>query len=228
MFDEPIEVLCDSTQDLGFANNFSIQPACCSLEAAFSDAAARLHDGCPRSAIARARFVFRFGYLFGSARESKAGERGRRAEGEGRRQDKANCRSLASLRSQRFICTLDFASFRDVRMAQHNVCRCRRSRFHDEFQSCERWRSQCAWRRSSAVSLPSCALARFDAIEVRQRLCRRFPMSIVASWHAMTVRIFGSDLAGPVMVAHVSIRGRSRSSSRSRSQSARRAAIRGG
>ena len=59
---------------------------------------------------------------------------------------------------------------------------------------------------------PRCyfAIVRVDAIEVRQLLCRRFPMSIVASWHAMTVRIFGSDLVGLAAVARGSIRAASR------------------
>ena len=69
------------TRDLAFANNFSIQPACCSLGAAFSDAAARLHDGCPRSAIARAQFVSDLATCL-DLRESR--RQGARARGDGK------------------------------------------------------------------------------------------------------------------------------------------------
>ena len=113
-------------------------------------------------------------------------------------------------------------------MAQYNVCRCRPTDFPDEFQSSERWRSQCASRRSSAISSPSCALARFDAIDAQKVLCRYFPRPIVASWHAMTAKILGSGLVGHATVEHASVRGRNRSSSRSRSQSARQVAIQSG
>ncbi len=54
------------------------------------------------------------------------------------------------------------------------------------------------------------AILRVNAIEVRQRLCGVFPMSIVASWRAMTVRISGSDLVGLAAVASGSIRAASR------------------
>jgi hypothetical protein len=69
---------------------------------------------------------------------------------------------------------------------------------------------------------------RFDAIDDQQLLFPLFPESIVASWHAMIAKIFGSDLVGRAMVEHASIRGRNHSSSRSRSPSAKRAAILGG
>jgi hypothetical protein len=74
-------------------------------------------------------------------------------------------------------------------------------------------------------SSSSCASMRFDAIDARQLLCRLFPMSIVTSWHVMRAKIFGSDLAGPATMEHVSIRGPSHSSSRSRSQSTKRVVI---
>jgi len=108
------------------------------------------------------------------------------------------------------------------------VCRRRPSHFPGEFQSCERWRSQCASRGSPAISSASCALVRFDAIDAQQLLCRLFPRLIVASWHVMIAKISGSGLVGHAMVERASIRGRNRSSSRSRSRSARRAAILGG
>ena len=54
------------------------------------------------------------------------------------------------------------------------------------------------------------AIVRVDAIDAPYLLCRLLPMSIVASWHVMTVRISGSDLAGPVTGEHASIHGRSR------------------
>ncbi len=117
-----------------------------------------------------------------------------------------------SLRSQRFVCTLVFATFRGVEMAQRNVRGCRVSNFPDDFESSERWRSQCASRRSPVVCSPSCALARFDAIDARQVLCQHFPMSIVASWHVMRVRIFGSGLVDRAAAESGSIRGRNRSS----------------
>jgi hypothetical protein len=110
-------------------------------------------------------------------------------------------------------------------MARCKVCRCRSTDFPDEFQSSERWRSQCASRGSPAFSSPSCALVRFDAIDARKLLCRLFPRPIVASWHVMIAKILGSDLVGHATVEHASIRGRNRSSSRSRSQSARQVAI---
>ena len=121
-----------------------------------------------------------------------------------------------------------FASFRGVGMARCKVCKCRPSSFSDGFQSSERWRSQCASLRSSAVSSPSCALMRFDAIDARKLLYGFFPVSFVASWHVMIAKILGSGLVGHATVEHASIRGRNRSSSRSRSQSARQAAILGG
>jgi hypothetical protein len=145
-----------------------------------------------------------------------------------RRRDKAELAFAGSLRSQGLVCTLVFASFCDVKTGRCKVCGCRPRDFLNEFQSSERWRSQCASGTSPAISSPSCALARFDAIDARRLLHWLFPRPIVASWHAMTVRISGSDLAGPATVEHVSIRGRSRSSNRSRSRSARRAAILGG
>lgn len=110
-------------------------------------------------------------------------------------------------------------------MAQCNVCRCRSTDFPDEFQSSERWRSQCASRRSPAISSPPCALVRFDTIDARQLLCRLFPRPIVASWHVMIAKISGSGLVGHATVEHASVRGRNRSSSRYRSRSARQVAI---
>ena len=81
------------------------------------------------------------------------------------------------------------------------------------------------WKRSPAISSPSCALVRFHTIDARKLLCRLLPRPIVASWHVMRARISGSDLVGHATVGHASIRGRNRFSSRSRSQSARQVAI---
>jgi len=120
---------------------------------------------------------------------------------------------------------LVFASFRGVGMARCKVCKCRPSSFSDAFQSSRRWRSQCASLRSPAVSSPSCALMRFDAIDARQLLYGLFLVSFVASWHVMIAKILGSGLVGHATVEHASIRGRNSSSSRSRSQSARQVAI---
>ena len=110
-------------------------------------------------------------------------------------------------------------------MARCKVCKCRPSSFSDAFQSSRRWRSQCASLRSPAISSPSSALVRFDAIDARKLLYGLFPVSFVASWHVMIAKILGSGLVGHATVEHASIRGRNRSSSRSRSQSARRGAI---
>ena len=55
------------------------------------------------------------------------------------------------------------------------------------------------------------ATLRVDAIDAWRLLCRLFPMSIVASWHAMTVRISGSDQVDRVAVEHGLMGGRSRS-----------------
>ena len=145
-----------------------------------------------------------------------------------RLQDKANWRSLAPFGRKGLSAHWILQVFATSKWRCATCAGAALRDFPDEFQSCERWRSQCASRRSPAICSPSCALMRFDAIGARQLLCRLFPMSIVASWHAMTVRISGSDLAGPATVEHASIRGRSRSSSRSRSRSARRVAIPGG
>ena len=79
-----------------------------------------------------------------------------------------------------------------------------------------------------AISSPSCALVRFDAIDARKLLCRLFSRPIVASWHVMRAKILGSDLVGHATVEHATIRGRNRFSSRSRSQSARQVAIQSG
>jgi hypothetical protein len=110
-------------------------------------------------------------------------------------------------------------------MARCKVCRCRPTDFPDEFQSSERWRSQCASRGSPAISSPSRALVRFDAIDAQQLLCRLFPRPIVASWHVMIAKILESGLVGRATVEHASIRGRNRSSSKSKSLSARQVAI---
>jgi hypothetical protein len=110
-------------------------------------------------------------------------------------------------------------------MARCKVCKCRPSSFSDAFQSSRRWQSQCASLRSPAVSSPSCALVRFDAIDARKLLRRLFSRPIVASWHVMIAKILGSSLVGHATMEHASIRGRNRSSSRYRSQSARQVAI---
>src|SRR5438105_15782934 len=144
------------------------------------------------------------------------------------RRDKANCRSLAPFGRKGLSAHWFLQVFAASKRRGARCTGAAPTDFPDEFQSSERSRSQCASRRSPAISSPSCALVRFDAIDARKLLCRLFPRPIVASWHVMTAKIFGSDLVGLAAVARGSIRGRNRFSSRSRSQSARRAAILGG
>src|SRR5207302_850373 len=62
-----------------------------------------------------------------------------------------------------------------------------------------------------AVSSPSCALMRFDAIDARQLLYGLVLMPIVSSWRGMRAKSFGSGPGGPAAVGRGSIRGPSRS-----------------
>jgi hypothetical protein len=151
--------------------------------------------------------------------------RWRKMLGRLRRQDKANCRSLApfgrkGLSAHWFLQIFATSKWRDARCAGGAL-----RTFPVNFNL----RSDGARnvRRGGAplFSSPSCALVRFDAIDARKLLCRLFPRPIVASRHVMTAKSLGSGLVGHATVEQASIHGRNRSSSRSRSQSARQVAI---